>query len=74
MSSSSTELDDRPSTTGGDNDTLDHLYCETNHDLSLCGTDISDAEEMTEFVEENICVVCDDLCVAVPCVVCKKEH
>lgn len=68
------ELDTRPSTTGGDGDTLDHLYCETNHDLSLCGTDISDNEEMSELVEEDLCVVCDDLCDAVPCVVCKKEH
>lgn len=72
MSASSTELNNRPSSTGGDDDTLDHLYCETNHDLSLCGTDISDIPEVAEIDQNNSCVVCIDLAALPMCTVCRK--
>lgn len=48
---------------GDDFEGLSHLYCELCHpngEVSLCGMDISDLED-DDYVEEDLCVVCDDL-------------
>lgn len=39
---------------------LDHLYC-CNSDLSLCGLDIADLDELEEFPEDDLCIVCREL-------------
>lgn len=52
---------DETRSTAGDDDDLDHLWC-CDHDLALCGADISDAEDWTSLDEmPNVCVVCLDL-------------
>lgn len=39
---------------------LDHLYC-CDPDLSLCGLDIADLDELEDFPDEDLCIVCREL-------------
>ena len=66
-----TETDVKPSSTDGTSDEeLDHLYCECSEDIALCGTDLSEAEELSFLLNGAVdCIVCMDL-VEFPCSRC----
>lgn len=53
-----TELDSKKSDV--DDSTLDHIFCDCNPNIALCGTDISTLDFNT-VIEEDLCVVCKDL-------------
>lgn len=42
-------------------DNLDHLVCDCNSDIALCGTDVSDVEIVEEANPSKLCIVCKDL-------------
>jgi hypothetical protein len=51
---------------------LDHVYCATDHNISLCGLDISDLS-YADGDPDNFCVVCDDLEQAEVCAICGER-
>lgn len=57
MTTSST-LEKPDKTDSGGKDNLDHLYCPCDEDIALCGTDISEADDLENFPEDDLCVVC----------------
>lgn len=52
----------KPSNTSSDDDDLDHIYCECDENISLCGIDLTGVEEIDKDAETpDDCVVCIDL-------------
>lgn len=49
-----------PAPTATDDD-LTHMFCPCSPDWSLCGQDVSDVEAVSEWADEDECVVCLDL-------------
>jgi hypothetical protein len=55
----STETAPAPATTDTGDSDLTHTYCECTPLIALCGVTLS--EELTEWAEEDLCIVCEDL-------------
>lgn len=56
-----------------DDDTIEHYYCSCSPNVSLCGLDVSDANDHTDMDTplEDDCVVCVDF-LETPCERCGR--
>ena len=61
----------RPKASDADN-SVDHVVCVCDVDVSLCGLDVSELS-WTEYSEKDACVVCSYLEATTGCETCDKE-